>query len=180
MNPNKSNMNKAILLRARVIRIITLVLMMTLMQTSLLAQNSKVSPLNIYQLDSYINSPKKNDASAARLKSLVYEVNPSIYYFNGTVKTFENNPTCLFTDISGFNAITKQDMLRNNVELITIRVENIQDFQSKINLENASNFPKLKFIYILATFDYDINSLPKSIVNQNDTYVVVFKSEKGA
>jgi len=180
MNPNKSNMNNSIKLKMGVIQLITLLFIITLIPTSMLAQSSKVSTINIYQLDSYINSPKKNDASAARLKSLVYEVNPSIYFYNGTVKTFESNPTCLFTDINGFNAMTKQDLSRNNVELITIRVENIQDFQTKINLENASNFPKLKFIYILATFEYDIKNLPKTIINNNDSYVLVFKSEKGA
>jgi len=180
MNPNKSKMNNSIKLKMGVIRVITLLFMMTLAITGVNAQNGKSSSINIYPLDSYINSPKKNDGSPARLKSLVYEVKSSIYFYNGTVKTYDSKPECLFTDIKDFNNLAKQDMARNDIELITIRVENIKDFQENINLNSVSNFPKLKLIYILATFNYDINSLPKTIINNSDSYVIVFNSDKGA
>jgi hypothetical protein len=144
------------------------------------AQNSKASNINIYPLDSYVNSLKKNDDSATRLKNLVYEVQPSIYFYEGVVKNYGSNPKSLFTDVIGFNLLTKQDLSKNDIELITIRVENIQDFQNKIDLSNVGTFPKVKFIYILTTFNYDINSVPKVITNYSDSYVIIFKSDKGA
>jgi len=180
MNPNKSNMNNPIRTKKGVISLIALLFMMVFAHSSMFAQNSKASNINIYPLDSYVNSLKKNDDSATRLKNLVYEVQPSIYFYEGVVKNYGSNPKSLFTDVKGFNLLNKQDLSKNDIELITIRVENIQDFQNKIDLSNVGTFPKVKFIYILTTFNYDINSVPKVITNYSDSYVIIFKSDKGA
>jgi hypothetical protein len=113
------------------------------------------------------------------LKDLVTQVQSSTYFYDGVAKNYGNNPKSFFTDIIGFNSLSNQDLAKTDIELMTIRVENKQDFQNKIDLRNVNNFPKLKFIYILATFDYDINDVSKVIINNNDSYVIVFKSEKG-
>lgn len=167
-------------LKFRAIKLIPLLFLFLSIETNLHAQSSKTSELNIYSLDSYITSVSKNSDLATRLKKLVYELNSSIYFYEGNTKIFGENPACLFTDINGFNNLSKQDMPKKEIELITIRVENIQDFKSNIDFKNISAFPKLKYIYILITFDYNINSIPKNIINNNDSHVVVFKSEKGA
>lgn len=115
-----------------------------------------------------------------RLKNLVTQVQSATYFYDGVVKNYGDNPKSLFTDIKGFNLLNSEELAKMEIELVTIRVENKQDFQNKIDLSNVSNFPKLKFIYILTTFDYDINNVSKVINNNNDSYVIVFKSEKGA
>lgn len=161
--------------------------------TGVFAQNTKAvqnEKIVVKELNSFLTSETtsgtarmaSSDAGTSNpqsLKDLVTQVQSSTYFYDGVVKNYGDNPKSLFTDINGFNSLNNQDLAKKDIELVTIRVENKQDFQNKIDLSNVSNFPKLKFIYILTTFDYDINSVSKLIINNNDSYVIVFKSEKG-
>lgn len=149
------------------------------MQTMVHAQQvvpSKVTSIQF--LDNYLNNKEGFDQQ--RLKNLVYEVQPSVYFYDNESKSYGTSPVSLFTDINGVLQLPKANFDKASIELITIRIDNSSQIMNTINLASLTNFPKLKYVYILATFPYTLQQISKVVTTSGSNYIVVFKSELGS
>lgn len=174
-------MNKSNQINRRILKFALLLVFSILFQFNALAQVSNSQKAKLYKLDNYIllNIPNSSLPSLAR--TLVYEEKSAVYYYDATVKTYGDNPVCLFTDIANYNSINNSEIIKDNIEIITIRVDNISDFNNSINLSlPGSSYPNLKFIYILCTTECAETTIASSLINNNNSIVVLYKIEKGA
>lgn len=149
------------------------------MHTNVQAQQvitSKVS--SILLLDNYLNNAEGSDQQ--RLKDLVYEVQPAIYFQNNEAKTYGTLPVSLYTDINGFLQLPNANFDKSSIELITIRIDNSSQITNTLNLASLKGFSKLKYVYLLATFPYTLQQISKVVTSSGSNYIVVFKSDMGS
>jgi hypothetical protein len=93
-------------------------------------------------------------AEGQHLRSLAYDLNPTIYINNGKLSNPEGkSPKCVDLDASSVGKLYDNDPQLNQVEFITLRIEEESDLATLVNLDNLQNFPKLKYIYIHFTFN---------------------------
>lgn len=155
------------------------ILILFSMQTIVHAQqvvSSKVTSIQL--LDNYLNNSKGSDQ--LRLNDLVYEVQSSVYFENNEAKTYGASPINLYTDINGFLQLPKANFEKATIELITIRIDNSSQITNTLNLASLTGFPKLKYVYILATFPYTLQQISKVVTSSGSDYIVVFKSDMGS
>jgi hypothetical protein len=128
------------------------------------AQNVVELNKHFYQSRPSINLSLSEDNK--HLKSLIYELNSSVIIKKGILNTFSNAPF-LTVDIEA-NSISKLNELNplfREVELIIIRINNPEDLSIIVDTANLTQFPKLRYIYFLCSFNCtsgQINNLIKS------------------
>jgi hypothetical protein len=150
------------------------------------AQNgSAVSP-TIMEVKAYISSLKvieQNSPSgfsnAQNVNDLVYKLQSSVYFNSGVVKIFGENPKNLYTDIASLNGISSANLLKNNIEIVIIKINKANDLNSKIDLAVFSDFFKLKYIYIVSSVNTTEESIAKIFYNFDEQYSIFYKIEKG-
>jgi hypothetical protein len=120
------------------------------------------------------NSADRNTSSPPlRVESLIKDDQPSVYALAGEVKTYGTSPVCLFTDVSSINtAYTIPNS--SNIEIVTIRVSNVGDLNSSINVGGFSNFPKLKYIYIVSEVPANADNIQRLVRNVENPGIGVF------
>ena len=69
--------------------------------------------------------------------------------------------------------------LKNNIEIITIKIDNASQLNASINLALLSNFKKLKYIYIVSSIDISSSEIANMITNYNEKYSVFYKIDNG-
>lgn len=165
--------------------LLVLVLVCFCMQAK--AQVSRDANQNpIMEVSAYLSSLRTNSASArtsssglAHLENLLNEVQPSVYLSSGQVKTFGDQPTALYTDVSSLaNASSLVDS-KESIEMVTIRMERSADLRT-IDLSLLSSFPNLKYVYLLSTTETTANTLSSLVQNTDGRFVVFYKISKGA
>jgi len=93
-------------------------------------------------------------AEGKHLKSLAYDLNPTIFLRNGNLSNpGESVPKCVDSDASSVWKLYEDNPQFNLVELITIRIEKTSDLATIINLTSFQDFVSLKYIYFLCTFE---------------------------
>jgi hypothetical protein len=167
-----------------------IILLFTFYTVTIFSQNSNriiTSPtsINVKAIDDYLAPLNSANQSAVALlniqnvKSLIYNTQPSIYYFSGVEKTYGEKPKNLFTDLNSLNNLNSAISLKNNIEIIIIKLENTNQLNSTINLEFFSSFKNLKYIYIISSFDTTAQAIANMIEGSNDQYSVFYNVEKG-
>lgn len=167
-----------------------IILLFTFYTVTIFSQNSTritTSPIsiNVKAIDDYLAPLNSANQSAVALlniqnvKSLIYNTQPSIYYFSGVEKTYGEKPKNLFTDLNSLNNLNSAISLKNNIEIIIIKLENTNQLNSTINLESFSSFKNLKYIYIISSFDTTAQAIANMIEGSNDQYSVFYNVEKG-
>ncbi|WP_290841412.1 hypothetical protein [Flavobacterium sp.] len=107
-----------------------------------------------------------------RVESLINDVQSSSYVENETVKTYGDNPVCVFTDAASFANLVSLNFPKRDVELITVKLKSQRDL-SGLDFSTLSVFPNLKYVYLIsevATTERDI----VNVVRNNDPKVSVF------
>jgi hypothetical protein len=69
--------------------------------------------------------------------------------------------------------------LKNNIEIVIIKVDNRSQINSSINLALLSNFKKLKYIYIVSSIDISSSEIANMITNYNEKYSMFYKIDNG-
>ncbi|MBM6499616.1 hypothetical protein [Flavobacterium macrobrachii] len=171
-----------------------IILLITFYSVTILSQNSTInitSPtsLNVKAIDDFlvpVNGLQNNANQSAvallniqNVKNLIYNTQPSIYYFSGVEKIYGEKPKNLFTDLNSLSNLNNVISLKNNIEIIIIKLENTNQLNSTISLELFSSFKNLKYIYIISSFDTTAQAIANMIVGSNDQYSVFFNVEKG-
>jgi hypothetical protein len=164
---------------------VTILLIFTFFCTAISAQNS-ITTTPIVEVKSYISSLRTLEqnsnstySNAQNLEDLLYTVQPSIYFFSGDMKLYGEKPKNLYTEISSLNRISGVGLLKKNIEMVIIKIDNRNDLNSTIDLNVFSNFYKLKYIYILSSIVITEQDISKMILNYDEKHSILYKIDKG-
>ncbi len=114
-----------------------------------------------------------------RLRDLVIEVQSSMYFYGSEVKTYGDAPTNLFTDLSSLNRVNNSISMKQNVEIVTVRINSATELNSTIDLAAFSNFPNLKYIYFISGLNTTSENIASHISNYDRRFNIFYKIEKG-
>jgi len=143
----------------------------------------------VLELDAFLSTPSQTARAAAvsnvtllnmqNVKELVYNTQPSIYFYGGVVKVFGDRPRNLFTDTNSISSLNNSITLKNNIEIVTVNLDNPNQLNTPINLSQLSEFKNLKYIYFITSFDVSNNAIANLIQGDSEKYMVFYKVQKG-
>lgn len=165
-----------------------LLLVMVHFCVSVSAQENKTdeSSLQVEEVNAFIASHQPIGGTASSfsigkdVENLIHKLQPSAYYYSGVVKNYGEKPKSLFTDFASLNGLNNSSVLKNNIEIVTIRVNNNAELESAIDLTLLSSFKNLKYIYIVSNVSTTTSqNIMHMIRNYDEKYSVFYKIDKG-
>lgn len=171
-----------------------ILLMFILSCVNMFAQNSGASSneetdITVFELNSFLNPTTVSRKASApspvaqvnlrNVNDLIYNTQPSVYYYSGVVKTYGEKPRNLFTDLNSLSNLESAISLKNNIEIVIIKLENSNQLNSNINLAVFSSFKNLKYIYFSTNFQTDANAITNMLSGDSEKYMVFYKVDKG-
>lgn len=165
-----------------------LLLIFTLFSVSISAQVRKidVDAPKIMEVKTFISTLKATNSTARKSKTdksdvekLLYDIQPSIYFNSGDVKTYGEKPKNFFIDFQYLNKVNTSNLLKNNIEMVTIKINNENELNSIIDLSLFSSFKKLKYVHIYSNVAINESIISKMIVNYDEKYSVIYNVDKG-
>ena len=166
-----------------------LLLMFLLYGAGMLAQDSKNSGSSgVMELKAFVASLKANDqtskgstafSAANSVEELLYQVQSSVYFYGGVVKSYGDKPRCLFTDKQSLSGLNNSNMLKNNIEIVTIRINSATDFNGAIDLSLFSSFKNLKYVYLVSNVPAQPSQFNSMVNNPEERLSVFYKINKG-
>ena len=166
------------------IKRVLLILVFSISFVNMSAQNSSSVTPTVMDVNAFISSLKAGNAkmkvsvsNSQYVENLVFGIQPSIYFNSGIVKTYGDNPVKLFTDIPSLNGISSANLLKDDIEIIVIKIKSSTDLYSKIDLLKFSEFNKLKYIYILSNVSTTEQNIANMFLNYNQQYSIFYKIE---
>ena len=146
------------------------------------SQGSQVMEVNAYM--AYLRasevSARNLNSNSSRLENLLKEVQPAIYFLNGEIRLYGENPTSLYTDVASLQGLGSRITANESIEIVTISMNQISDLSNPIDLSVFSNFPNLKYIYIMSTVETSGNVISGLVRNSNSRFGVFYKVDKGS
>lgn len=144
--------------------------------------SSQLMEVNAYlaYLRSSESTARNLNTNSSRLEMLLKEVQPAIYFLDGEVKSYGENPTSLFTNSSSLREIATRINSKESIEIVTINLTQSADLNSPIDLSVFSSFPNLKYIYILSNVETTGTVISNLIRNNESRFAVFYKVDKGA
>lgn len=189
-NPNiLSNLQTNILLfekssqimKRKVILLLILVFFYSNSNAQLGTADQQNDVITVTNINSFFNAATKGTLSnvaklnAQNLKTLTTTVQPSVYCYSNTVNTYGDKPINLYVDMNSFAQVDNLVTLKNNIEIVIIKIDNASQLNSSINLALLSNFKKLKYIYIASSIDILSSEIANMITNYDEKYSVFYK-----
>ena len=126
-----------------------------------------------------VSAANTAEINAERLRSLITQVQSSTYFYEGTVNTYGEIPTNLFTDLGSLNQIDRSIALKDNIEIVTVRINTASELNSTIDLAAFSNFPNLKYIYFITKLNTTSDNIATRISNYDSRFSILYKIDKG-
>ncbi len=143
---------------------------------------SQVMEVNAYM--AYLRasevSARNLNSNSSRLDKLLKEVQPAIYFLSGEIRMYGENPTSLYTDVASLQGLASRITGNESIEIVTISVSQSSDLMSPIDLSVFSNFPNLKYIYIMSTVETSGTVISGLVRNNNSRFGVFYKVDKGS
>ena len=140
-----------------------------------IAQGNNVSS-EIKEVNLFLTTLKTtSDSEYKKLDGLLHNLNPAIYTYGNTLKTYGENHTILFTDIESINYIKNNPIPSNKVEIVKISINKTTDINRKIDLSIFSGFSNLKYIYIVSGINTTKQNIVNMILNDNNDYTILYK-----
>lgn len=168
------------------IKRIVFMFVFSLFCTPIFAQSENSVTPKVMEVKSYISTLKTAEqnsnlsfSNAKNVEELVYTVQPSIYYYSGDLKSYGEKPKKLYTDIISLKSLSSADLLKNNIEIIILKIDKTSDFNSTIDLDLFSDFIKLKYIYIESSQIVSELNIAKIFLNYDEQYGIFYKIDKG-
>ena len=112
---------------------------------------------------------------AAHIKSLVTDIQPTVYVGDVVRASGESVPVCADVKAGAFSKLSIENPLFGQVELITIRINSNADLSTILDLSTIQGFTSLKYIRLLCSFDCTAEQLG-AIVTGNTSGIKVFYS----
>lgn len=124
---------------------------MNILIFSVHSQEQKKEPL-IVSLDEFIKTSKtiNNSQKQLRIENLVNGIQSSVYVEIDGTKIYGVKPISLFVSIKNLSIVLFQTFDKDNIEIVNIRISDIEDLKYSIDLENLKSFKKLKYVYIVS------------------------------
>ena len=167
-----------------------LVLILVSFYQNVLAQSTRNGEVVIREISSFLTTASSGSSARAtteisgintdQLRNLVTTVQPSIYFFQGVVKTYGNDTTNLYTDANSLSQVNNLISEKHNIEIVIIHINTSSDLSSVIDLSLFSNFPNLKYIYILSNVETTKSVIVGLIQNNDERFRLFYKIDKGA
>lgn len=182
----KNNSNTIQIISSLSIKSLLFILLFSFTFIHVSAQSGNTSTPSIMEVNAYISSLKAAEqnstssfSNAQNVENLVTDIQSSIYFNSGMVKTYGEKPKNLFTDITSLNGLSAASLKKNNIEIIIITINSTNDLNSKIDLSLFEDFYKLKYIYIKSTVITTEQNITKMFLNYDEQYSIFYKIEKG-
>ena len=153
-----------------------LLLMVLLVFSNVSAQQSSRGS-RVVHLNQFLASQPASDPATLRTKSLLKDLQPSVYLTSGEISVYGDNPVCLFTDVASIATIvgsSNQTLHPENIEMVTININKIAELSSGIDLSVFTNFPKLKYIYIQSNISTTASEIISAIRNNDPRFRVFY------
>ncbi|MEI6749688.1 MAG: hypothetical protein ACOYMF_15150 [Bacteroidales bacterium] len=91
---------------------------------------------------------------AMHLENLVYELNPYVIIREGIFSTYADAPfVCVDIDAQSVNKLKEPNILFDQAELLTVRINTQNDLNILLDLASLNGFSKLKYINFLCSID---------------------------
>ena len=165
-----------------------ILLAVTFYSTALLAQEAGINENepSILELKTFLTNQKvgeqnaKNESSdTPNARDLLHKLQPSVYFYDGKVKTYGENPSNLFTNVASLNSLSGSSFDKNHIKIVTIRISSRIDLNSTIDLSVFSNFKSLKYIYIVSGISATEQDIKGMIRNSSGKHTIFYKIDKG-
>lgn len=113
----------------------------------------------------------------ARFLSLIYDLHPTIFINNNTIKNISGvkQPVCLIIDPSSFNFLSNRNDNFSKIEVISINIKTKSDLNQSLDLSKINGFNKLKYIYVSSAIDISSRDIESFIKNSNDRVTIYCK-----
>ncbi|KAB1153549.1 hypothetical protein [Flavobacterium luteum] len=122
---------------------------------------------------------KSDSTDSKHIENLISKVHSSIYCYSRNVKTYGEEPVCLFTNIQTLPILNDVEIKKDLIEMATLRIENQADLNYTIDLNLFSIFKSLKYIQIISTIPTTEEIITQMIRNDDSKYSVFFKIQNG-
>lgn len=139
----------------------------------------------VMEVKSFIATMKKSEQNSRsvnpeskRLENLLNDVQQTLYFYSGKVESYGDKPNSLFTNTKSLNAIASSNINIEDIEIVTIKIDNNADLNIPIDLSVLSTFSKLNYVYILSNISSSETSIIKLIKNINPRYTVFYKIDQ--
>ena len=140
----------------------------TTKEALLVAPYNKVSNTSVLCLNSFLSANKNSiSPSSARVFSFMNDIHPAIYISSKGIEIYGDSPTCLFIDSKLINTTFYSNLEIKNIEFITIKINSLSDLNTTIDLTVFEPFPKLKYLYLIASIACNENDIIKLLKNKN-------------
>lgn len=166
---------------------VMLLLMFVMICANMSAQvglESEDAPV-VRELNTYLNSERGMRLSSSNtysdvknLEDLISNVQPSVYFYSGSVKTYGEKPKNLFTDLSSLNQLSNPSILKNNIEIIIISISNSNELNGTLDMSLFSSYKNLKYIYLTSKVSVSNSAITRMIQNNNDKYSIFYRVEE--
>lgn len=158
-------------------------------QTLSASGNTGETVVPVVELNAFLSTSSQTSRTSAvsnvtllnvqNVKDLVYNTQPSIYFYGDAVKVFGDKPRNLFTDLNSISSLNNSILLKNNIEIITINLDNPSQINNPFNLSLLSEFKNLKYIYFITSFDVSNDAMSTLVQGDSEKYLVFYKVQKG-
>jgi hypothetical protein len=171
-------------------RKLLLLLVFVLFVTNASAQESKNSGSGIPEVKAFIASLRATEqtsrqstgsdfSQANSIEDLVYKAHDAQYLSGGVVKTYGEKPRQLFVDITSLNGLNNPALLKNNVDIVTIRINSANDLNATIDLSQFSSFKSLKYVHIVSSVATSASHLASKVINPQERLTVFYSINNG-
>ena len=129
------------------------------------------------QITAYNDFISGSSSDRARVIALANDIQPAVYVENGEMNVYGDAPVCLYTDLASLQTIETHKVPQAAIEMVILRVASAKELQQKIDYSIFSNYPKLKYIYILSSIDMTEAAIQK-LAKGNINYVIIYHSAR--
>lgn len=180
----KNNLNPVQQHRPLALNRVLLLLVFSFSLLDISAQNGTTVTPTVMDVKAYISSLKTSNqktratvSTSQYVENLVFGIQPAVYYQSSIPKNYGDNPVKLFTDISSLKTIPNSNLLKDNIEIVVIKIKSNIDLNAKIDLLEFSDFPKLKYIYVLSNVNTTDQNISNMFLNYTNQYSIFYKIE---
>lgn len=146
------------------------------------SQQRTENTLEIKDVDAFLSHLKVRTPieNYTHVKSLLDDLQPSVYFDAGIRNIYGENPNALFTDPESLAGLNNPGIATNTIEIVTIRLSKSNHITRPLDLSVFSNYPALKYIYIISTVPNTNQNIISSVRNRSGNYSIFYKIDLGS
>jgi hypothetical protein len=169
-----------------IVKKLSLVFLLTLFCNSVAAQHKENTGKVNFQMKetkAFLQEQKSNAKTSRgsssknqkNVENLLSDLQPSIYIKEGIAKTYGDNPTNLFIDISSLKKLNNTQLSVNDIEIASITILTNNDLKSVIDLSKFSKFTNLKYIHLISKVKATEQEIIDMISNYDSKYSLFYE-----